>query len=81
MHRAALAVGKKCGTSAKCKKTFCVDPSGDAGTACNNCIDQSLADDAGDAGCLDPVIDECASDTACATGISCVIDSACDNLP
>ncbi len=76
-----LCNSKKCGTVSKCKNTFCVDPTQDAGTSCNNCIDQKLADDAGDAGCQDPVINECAADMGCAQGIECMINSACADKP
>lgn len=77
-----LCNSKKCGTASKCKNTFCADPSvTDAGVNCNNCIDQKLADDAGDAGCQDPVINECAADMGCAMGIECVIDSNCGAKP
>ncbi|MGH7280506.1 MAG: hypothetical protein ACRELY_03210 [Polyangiaceae bacterium] len=77
-----LCQANKCDTNAKCKKTFCTDPgTADAGTACNNCIDKELADDAGDAGCIDPVIDECAADMGCATGLECVVNSDCADKP
>lgn len=77
-----LCATKKCGTASKCKNTFCADPNTtDAGTSCNACIDKELADDAGDAGCQDPVFNECAADNGCAMGIECIVNSACGTKP
>jgi len=73
---------KKCGTAAKCKNTYCKDPSvTDAGVKCNTCIDEVLGPDAGDAGCSDSTFNQCGADPACAQGITCVIDSNCDSIP
>jgi hypothetical protein len=73
---------KHCDTAATCKNTFCADPGvADAGVKCNACQDKFLNDDAGEAGCEGPVIDECATFPNCAAGLECVVEANCDSLP
>lgn len=73
---------KHCDTAATCKNTFCADPGvADAGVKCNACQDKFLADDAGEAGCEGPIIDECATLPNCAAGLGCVVEANCDSLP
>jgi hypothetical protein len=82
LQTACICSAKHCDTNATCKKTLCANPdTDDAGAACDKCQDKEFADDAGDAGCVDPVINECATEAFCAQGVSCVIDSNCDSLP
>jgi hypothetical protein len=77
-----LCSAKHCDTVATCKNTFCANPGiDDAGAKCNACQDKFLADDAGEAGCEDPVLDQCAADPNCATGLECVINANCNALP
>lgn len=82
LQTSCLCSAKHCDTVATCKNTLCANPDvDDAGVKCNACQDKEFADDAGDAGCVDPVLAECAADMACNQGISCVIDSNCNALP
>jgi hypothetical protein len=80
---ACFCSAKHCDTVATCKNTFCANPDvDDAGVKCNACQDKFLADDAGDAGCEGPIIDECAADPNCAAGLGCVVnDALCNSLP
>ncbi|HEX7665013.1 MAG TPA: hypothetical protein VF407_10895 [Polyangiaceae bacterium] len=75
---------KHCGGAGKkgaCKNTYCKDPNtDDAGAACDTCIDDNLADDAGDAGCVNYTLDNCAADPSCAMGVECILDSKCDDI-
>jgi hypothetical protein len=82
LQLACLCSAKHCDTNATCKETLCANPdTDDAGAKCNACQDKEFADDAGDAGCVDPVNDKCAADPSCFAGVSCVVDSNCDSLP
>jgi hypothetical protein len=82
LQLSCLCSARHCDTNATCKETLCKNPDvDDAGAKCNACQDKEFADDAGDAGCVDPVNDECASNPSCLAGISCVVDSNCDSLP
>ncbi len=77
-----LCSTKHCDTVATCKNTFCANPAiDDAGVKCNEGKDAFRADDAGEAGCEDPILDKCAADPNCASGLECVINANCNALP
>jgi hypothetical protein len=82
LQTACICSAKHCDTNATCKKTLCANPdTDDAGAACDKCQDKEFADDAGDAGCNDPVINECAADPNCNAGVSCIVEANCNALP
>ena len=82
LQTACICSAKHCDTNATCKKSLCANPNtDDAGAACNACQDKEFADDAGEAGCNDPVINACAADPTCNAGISCIVEANCNALP